>query len=303
MFDRETTIAPIKSAIEKVRTILFNPVWIYAWLVIGVFVFMDSFALGPSGFSYALNEDARSLIWSWVPVAEADRIIAEFLLVQSGLRLVFALPSLFLVYLLSVLLLWIGSRAQVAFITLLSSDDWAAARAFHDSAPAGRSLFMFRLAFATLAFVALTFAILSTSIIIDDADGGDVAVVNFLYPVASIGAGAAFALNLLLRNLVAPVMCRFEINCVAALNLVIRLIIAHPIPFIVFASVKIAWTAVVWAAWIMAGCMTCFIGLLPVVHHALCAPLYAFDRLYSMHLIDVLLEDEGFLLRLDEDFE
>ena len=38
----------------------------------------------------------------------------------------------------------------------------------------------------------------------------------------------------------------------------------------------------------LAGCFTCFIGFLPIVHHTLFAPFYVFDRAYSLFVIESL---------------
>lgn len=299
MFDEASTIIPVMRAVRRVRLTMFKPIWLYGWFVIGLIAFAGGLVQGPSGFPYALNEDARSLVWGWLPISEADEVVAEFLMVQSGLRLVFTLPSLFGVYLLSLILLWFGSRAQLAFVNMAATNDFGIMRSLHSTVLAGRSLFMFRLGFATLAFVALTFAILSSSVIVMDGEKSDQAMMNILGPVAAAGGSIALILNVLLRNLVAPVMWRYEVGCTAAIAMVFRATKAKPLPVIVFIGVKGIWSVVIWVVWIVTGVLTCFLGFIPIVHHAICAPLYMFDRLYSMYVleyvmdVDIVLEPEG----------
>jgi hypothetical protein len=286
-----------RRAVERTRSSLF-PIAYPTWAVLGVIALLDGIGQGSIGFGYTLRSDARQFVGAWLPYFTADVDVAQLLLEQTGLILVVGLPGLLFVYLSSILLLWIGSHGQLMFVRAVAINRYNLKENWRATTEAAQSLFMFRLALASIAFVTLVvFVLISALFVRGEAiqtwDGGG--AFTIVITLAGIGAVGAAIINSILRNLVAPIMYQLNLTCLDAVKVVWGITLRQPVTIGAFFLVHMIWMVLSWGLWIFSGCLTCGIGLIPGIHHALCGPFYVFDRLLSMYLLESFWPGEKFV--------
>jgi hypothetical protein len=194
---------------------------------------------------------------------------------------------------LGILFIWLRSRGTMMLIRAVALDDPQIGVNWHESRETGFSLFLFRLVIGGLAFLAfiLFFAAAALGVLNEAAQRTQEIwpyIANLL-PLIIVGIclGLAFWLvEILLRNFVAPLMYRSNLNCLSAWREFSTLCQGNVLKIVAFIALRFLYHIPFVILAFLAGCFTCCIGFLPVVHHTLFAPFYVFDRAYSLYVIE-----------------
>lgn len=300
---RMDAIGAMRRAYAQSRLLMSRPVAVSAWLFVGIMAMLEGAAQGPAGFGYALASDARNFVAIWVPMNDDLMAVSALIMEQSGLFVLVSMPLLLFFFFVTVFLLWLGSHMQMAFLSAASAGSYRIGRHWAATSEDGHSLFLFRLTLAVIAFLVLVVLILVSSLFVGEAPepgGGLPAAFRPVAAFLSWGGVAMALLNAVLRNLCAPIMFRLKVSCMDSIGILGSLARRYPKALLAYAGVRLLWLGLVWVLWIAGGVGTCFIGFLPGVHHALFAPVYLFDRLFSLYLIDTVWpQDEAALAPAD----
>jgi len=270
---------PFGGAIELTKRILFQPFDFVKCLVIGFAAFMAGLADGthvgfPGNFGFgdfkggaatrnlaAVQEEAMS--WLFTGVLAVVIII---------------------VVLIVVLFMWLGSRGRFMFIDCIVRNRGAIAEPWREYRREGNSLFLFSLA-STVAFL-LALAVLALPLLISFFRTGEFSdfgawQIVYLVVIASLFMLAWIAWAVLVWFAV-PVMYRRRCGALAALGEVVKLMAAHPIPFVLF----VLFSAVLVIAGALVSCaltcVTCCIAALPYIGTVILLPLYMFYYAYTL---------------------
>ncbi len=286
----------VSASIDRTRTMLFEPFDFERWLTFGVIAFLDVFLAGGglsrSGARFSGQGQGGSQSSPNLDGA------AEWLGENAVYIVLIAVPIVLIALAIHVGLMYVGCRGQIMFVRSVSmnggklGDHWSAVK--H---PAW-SLFLFRLGLLAVWLVFVLVLILFFLIAIG-VQGGFRSGEALLYTLIPFGlvvvaGGVVLALiQVLLRAFVVPLMWARDLSCTEAWQVFIPLAKANVGSVIGFILIKIAYSIGFSIATLFVGCLTCCIGLLPVVHHTLFAPFYVFDRAFPMEMLAMSREDDG----------
>jgi hypothetical protein len=288
----------LQTAIERTRTMLFEPFVFERWLLFGVVAFLDVFLAGGGLTHSGANFSGHSGGGSQFP-PNTDRVV-EWLSQHAVQIILIAIPLFLIALAIHIALLYVGCRGQVMFVRAVSmnggqlGDHWSAVKG-----PA-YSLFLFRIVLlgVWLGFVLIigAFLLIAIGVLSGTQSGG--ALLLILIPFGVIFLLAVFGLGLvqlMLRSFVVPIMWARDLPCMEAWRVFARIAAGNALPLIGFVALKVAYSIGFGIATMFVGCLTCCVGLLPVVHHTLFAPYYVFDRAFSLELLAMTGEDDGIL--------
>jgi hypothetical protein len=293
-------IAAARDAVAHTRRHLF-PFRFRTWLLLGFLAFLDQ--CGRSGWNSGANwgggggGSPRGELPSGGGLADVvgagERAYAwlgdHLALVVGGLLL-----GLLVVGALMALVLWINSRGTFMYLDGVASGRAEVARPWREHASAADSYYTWRLGLAVAAFLIVAMALVLSAVIVatllrnrpDWWAGGAVALA--LSPILLVLLAALPLLVLAgvaLRDFVAPLQLAGGIACGRAVGVFERLVVAHTGAFVVYLLLKIALYVVTGAVVLLAGCLTCCIGFLPIVCQTLLQPLFFFERAWPLFLL------------------
>jgi hypothetical protein len=264
--------SPVEAAREAVahtRRLLF-PFRFEHWLTLGLVAFLEQ--CGRGGLGGAIPSPPPLGGWPG-PESTADMgdlgawFTAHLVVIVSVAAALLALTVV-----LVALVLWIGSRATFVYIDDVASGRAELTRPWKAHAEKAQSYFAWRFGLAA-------------------ARGGPAgAVAGALILVALV---PAFVLVLLaggvgalaLRDFVAPLQMHMGEPCGVAVRRLVDLVRAHPLPFLIYAVLKIAFEAVRGVVLVMAACLTLCCILLPVVTQTSLQPIFFFERAWSLFFL------------------
>ena len=196
------------------------------------------------------------------------------------------------IVLVAAVVLWIGSRATFVYIDDVASGRAEITRPWKAHAEKAQSYFAWRfgLAAALLASMGvLVMAGVSAALLI--AHGGAagavlgalifVVLVPTFFIVLVLGGAGALAL----RDFVAPLQMHTGQPCGMAVRRLMELVRAHPVPFLLYGVLKIAFEAARGMVLVLAACLTLCCILLPVVTQTALQPIFFFERAWSLFFL------------------
>lgn len=291
----------LSDAIQHTRQMLFEPFEFERWLMFGVIAFLDV-ALAGGGlartggnFSFPSSENSRSTTSS-SDMEHAMAWIGQHL----GTIILIAIPVVLIVLAIHIALLYVGCRGQVMFVRAVALNGGKIGEHWRAVKDAAFSLFAFRLVLLAIGFVT-TVVLLVFAVIVVLAQGGIQSgealfltaipfVLVFLLFVIAFGL-----IHLFLRSFVVPLMWAHDLTCVEAWRVFLGIASANVLPLLGYVLIRIAYGVGFAIVSMLAGCLTCCIGWLPVVHHTLFAPFYVFDRAFSMEMLASTGQDNAAL--------
>jgi len=292
-------IEPLKRAFRRTRT-AFHPFWMWQWFVIGIVAFFDGWGLQLFRIGSLMQPDMRDYVQGYLPISDEYQVVAEFLLEQSGLQAVILLPSALIGFIFLCAFMWVATHAQLMFVFVMATNRYDFRQAWRETSQSSWDLFLFRLLVAVIAFIATVTLVLFATIFAGPAQQSE-NIYGMITPVLATGGAVLALVNSMLRNIVAPLMWRFGLTAVEAIVLTVKLGIANPIQAIAFLVIHVLWFASTWLFWILGGCLTCLIGLIPGFHEVVCAPVYAFDRLFSLYVLESAWPEARFVQPFTEE--
>ncbi|GMV92757.1 MAG: hypothetical protein AMXMBFR82_25350 [Candidatus Hydrogenedentota bacterium] len=288
----------VQASIDRTRTMLFEPFDFERWLTFGVIAFLDIFLAGGglsrSGARFSGQGQGGS---QSSPNLDG---VAEWLGENAVLIVMIAVPLILIALAIHVGLMYVGCRGQVMFVRSVSmnggklGEHWSAVKQ-----PAW-SLFLFRLGLLAvwLVFVLVLILFFLVAVGLQGGFRSGEALLYTLIPfglVVVAGWVVLALIQVMLRAFVVPLMWARDLSCTEAWQVFVPLAKANAGSLAGFVLIKIAYSIGFSIATLFVGCLTCCIGLLPVVHHTLFAPFYVFDRAFPMEMLAMSGEDEGTL--------
>lgn len=300
-YGRMRVLEGLSRALEYTRHSLFSPFDLTKWVCFGVIIFLD--LLWRGGFGYFPSSGSGLGDSDFDPgdlrdLEEAVNKVAPFLRENSA-AVVGALVVGFLMALLwTVLFTWLSSRGQLMFVRAVAEDDYRIDENWRRTRELSWSLFVFRLAvnLVGMAFTVLMVVVIAVAVMAQAARGAAdwVPYMTVLLPGVFIwlaGVSTLWMVKTLQWNFVTPIMFRFRVSCLEAWRVFGGLAWGNILVLHGFFLIKFGIGLITGLTATLAGCFTCCIGFLPVVHHTLLAPLYVFDRAYSLYVLESLGPD------------
>ena len=292
---------PLDHAWFRMKSILFRPFDLGRWFVLGFTAWLAQLATGYSGgasekFRVSDQWDEPSF-QGWVSGVE-DAVRAFFdhpwAVLLIGLGLVVGL-------LFWLLILWLSSRGQFMFLDNLVHSRTEVKAPWSDFGNQGDSLFLWQVVYSLIVFVVL----------------GAVAVVGFLflYPVMTLEPSTAAVVPLailagttgfilivtlvfvefFLTQFIVPIMYRHRLSTMDAWRRFLPVFRENPGGFVVFGLLYFVIMVVGWILFMVAGVVTCCIGLvllvIPYIGTVVSLPLATFGRYFSLEYLGQFGDD------------
>lgn len=288
----------VQGSIDRTRTMLFEPFDFERWLLFGILAFLDMFLAGGGLTRSSANVSGQNHGGGSQP-PNFDQAVDWLSRYAVQITLI-AVPLIVIVLAIHVGLLYLGCRGQLMFVRAVSQNGGKIGDHWSEVKVPAYSLFLFRLALLGiwLAFIAVLAVFLFAAIGIQGGIHSGEALFFTLVPFGIVVVLCGIALGIvqvMLRSFVVPLMWARALSCLEAWRIFLPVANNNLASLIGFLVIKIAYSIGFGIVSIFAGCLTCCIGLLPVVHHTLFAPYYVFDRVFTMELIAMTGEDDGVL--------
>jgi len=291
---RVSALDAVGEAIDYTRSQLF-PFRFDRWLALGFVAFLDQCGRGSGGLrvpttpggSGGGSGDGADL-----------RAATEWLGSHVVVVVMIAAIALALIVALTALVLWINSRGVFMYLDNVATGRADVVRPWREHAERASSLFAWRFVIG----IALLMGVLLFV--------GLAGLLVFAYSKNRLGGGMALGLGLLgvlpaflvlvvagalvsiaLRDFVAPLQWELGVSCGDAGRVVWSLVRTHPGSFAAYAGLKVAFAIAAAVVALVAGCMTCCCGFLPVVSQTLLQPLFYFERAWSLVFLRQLGHD------------
>ncbi len=281
-----------RDAFEHTRRALF-PFRFRQWLVLGVVAFLEQCGRGgvggtmpgmpPMGVPGGGSDGG-------LPSGTTD--LGAWFTAHLVLIVLVAVGVLVLVVAFVALALWIGSRATFVYIDDVATGRSELAAPWRAHAEKASSYFAWRFGLAAVliacvAGLVATGAAAALALGQGSRGGGLAAGILFvlLVPVFFLVLLASGLAALALRDFVAPLQVYGGTGCRPAVELLWALVRAHPVPFLVYVVLKIAFGIGQGLVLVVAGCLTCCLVLVPVVTQTFLQPLFFFERAWSLHFL------------------
>jgi hypothetical protein len=281
-------VEAIDQAIQRTRYLLFDPVLYTKWINFGVMIFLSVMFAGGGGFSYAFQipsylqgvnyEDA---------LINAETYILENLFTVLSITI----PIVTLVSIIMAALMYVRVRGTMMVIRAVAYNDEGIGENWQAVGVPTWSYFVFKLELAIAAtvyfFVAgLVGALLVRQQMFEDVSTAGLAVGLVVITLVSTFVWIAYALTLfVMHNFIAPLMFHFNFTCGEAWGRFFEIARDNPAQTLFFLLLKIVYSFVFGTVSTFALYCTCCLGGLPVIGQTLLAPLYVFERAYSLYVI------------------
>lgn len=230
--------------------------------------------------------------------SESIRQASDWVMQHLGLVVGIGLAIVALLVGLNVLFQWLGSRAQVMLVRTVAIGD-ARMERFGDHwrsvSEIAWSLFKFRIVLALSMFVfflAVAAWVVASLVSLAHRNASDLSdyVVPLMPPIILfVLVALAYWLTMtLLRNFVVPLMYRFNLVTADGWREFRVISRGNVAPIIFFLLIRFAYHIGYGFAAMVVGCLTCCLGVFPILHQAIFAPFFVFDRAFSLFLISTL---------------
>jgi len=276
-------------AMEIVRKRLF-PFRLDRWLPLGLVTFLDR--CGRAGGGAGTGGSGRG--WNGTDIGPSvDEAIGNARdWIGEHLVVILALGAIALVLAVTIvaIVLWINSRGVFMYADNVATGRFDVVRPWHEHAGRAWSYFgwSFGLSlvggFGALALV-VPGVLLAVSLFNNGPSAGSILGIVGLVLLFVLWAIAVNVFSILLRDFAAPLQIKLDLPCGKALGIAWKLVAGNLGTFIVYLLLKIVFGIVIAISTLLAGCFTCCLGFLPVIHHTLLQPLYYFERAWSLCLL------------------
>ncbi len=293
--------APIESAIERTRKILFQPFNAEKWFVLGFCVFLADLASGGGGF-----RGGNFFPQGAQPGTQAFQKIGDW--ISSHLTLVIVIGLLFFLLIVALVALfqWLSSRGQFMFLDGVAQDRARVTEPWRRFRELGNNLFFFRFLLGLawmggFAIIGLMAWLIAKPDIAAGHFGGLALTAVILAGVFLVISALALAvLALLLMDFVVPIMYHRNLKTIEAFSIFRQEILpGHVGIFVLFYLMKLA-LGIAAAVIIVAGtCLTCCIAGLPYLSSVFFLPVFVFFRCYSLLFLEQFGNEWRLISRTD----
>lgn len=284
----------IPPAIRWAIGMLVRPFRPWTWIGLGFIVTFDGLVQGDTGFNYSVHPRNFRPFVEWFYGLEIAPALV-WALSESGLLLILGMPVVFFTYLVSIVIMWVGSHAQVIFIHSVVRSEVQPRQAWYATYDTGHSIFLVRFIIASFGFLLLLIVMMLNVLIaltrVSESPAETHGILHTYWPVLIVitaGGAGFFVFNLLLRNFIAPIMYHRKFPMREAIRDCWDIIRTNTGPIILFFAIRTILVGGFLILMAFGTCLTCGILLIPVLRHALLAPLYVFDRAFSLYCLQSL---------------
>jgi hypothetical protein len=265
---------PFGEAFELTKKILFQPLDLKKWLVIGLAAWLASLGGGGGSFNYRTNRGEA--------VQKINETISQ---IPQPILIVGVCVLILLVLALVVLFAWLRARGVFMFIDCIVKNRGGITEPWRDFRKEGNSYFLFSL-LVGLAFLIFG-ALLSLPLVVPVIRDTAFPRTHNVYVICAIATWVFGMLLLvlawsLIANFMVPIMYRQRCRPSEAFNIVARLIAGHPgeiLLYCLFLIVLALATAIVAC---VATCATCCIAAIPYVGTVILLPVFVLLRSFSL---------------------
>ncbi len=291
---------PVSQAIERTRTILFQPFQIEKWFTLGFCAFLANLAGGGNfnfggggsggggggGGGHQGAEDDEP--GPGELFGEAMEWIGEHLVevIVGGICVFVVIVSL------GMLLSWLSSRGKFMFLDGVAHNRGAVRQPWHEFRAEGNSLFWFQF-FFPMAVMLFVVAILAACglIALPDIQAEQFGTMAILAIVLGIlffltTILVAGCIQLFLTQFVVPIMYVRRIGVMAAWSEFGRTIVTdHKGTLFLYLLFQIVLSVSIGILSVLAMCCTCCLVLIPYLGTVILLPLLVFERSYSVYFL------------------
>jgi hypothetical protein len=277
-------------AISHMRAKLF-PFSFAGWVTLGLVSLLES--CGPGGGGGGGVKDRMNGPGSLEDTAEV---------VQAGLawiaaHMVVFVGGLMVAMVLSLLFLWLRSRAIFVYIDDVASGRFDLVRPWGEHGAHADSFFVLNLVVQGVVFILIVLVVGLGGFFIlwaraNDWAGG--AILMAALPVAFIlllAVLAAVVLNMALRDFVAPLQLTRNLGAREASGLFLSMFAANPGLLIGYALLKFVLSIALAIMMAFVCVLTCCIGVFPLIHQTVFQPIYYAERAWPLRLLAQMGED------------
>jgi hypothetical protein len=278
-------------ALEIVRARLF-PFRLDRWLPLGFVTFLDRCGRtggGSTGGSRLTDSDNVFPAGTPSPeeaIATAQEWIGEHLAV------ILAVGAIFVVVMVTIVavVLWLNSRGVFMYADNVASGRFDVARPWREHADRAWSYFGWSFGASLVGFfgavvLIVPIVVFVVSLIRFGANPGPIVGIVGLVLLLVVWAIALKLFSILLRDFAAPLQIVLDVRCGRALAVAWGLVRGNLGSFVIYLLLKIVFGIVAAITTLLAGCFTCCLGFLPIIHHTLLQPLYYFERAWSLCIL------------------
>lgn len=289
---------PLDDALAHMRRLMFRPFNAGIWLRFGVIIFIEMLLWNWGSYSGGSSSWENGIPFSPEDISESledgATLAVGHVLVFAGIAAV----SLLTISLVMILHTWVTSRGQLMFARAVARGDARIGVNWSETRSLSQSLFVFRLLinFLGLAYFAVLTLLCGVAFLAFSrfSDSGREALLAVVFPAVALGFLGTLAwwlVSALLREFVVPLMLHFDVPCGEGWRIFRRVAQGNVPALVLYFVARFVLHMFIAMASLMAGCFTCFIGFLPLIHHTLLAPLYVFERSFGIFVLQSLGPD------------
>lgn len=285
-----SVIDPISPALARTKQILFQPFDFGKWLRLGFCAFLMGLAEGGGGGGGGGGPGGGGGSGGGGP--DFDPVM-QWIRDNLTIIVVVAVVLLLAVFVIGLVLTWLGSRGRFMFLDGVVHNRGAVVAPWHEYRREGNSLFLFRFCLGIAALLVIVLILgLCVLIALPDIQGHDFGG----FAVGAIVAGVVMLLpfgltmaviSVFLRDFVVPIMYLRRITVMAAWREFSSSMLAgNTLPFVLYFLMRVVIGLVVGFLALTATCLTCCIALIPYVGSVMLLPFTVFEQAYPLYFIE-----------------
>ena len=290
---RPSAVDALGEAISHMRAKLF-PFSFVGWVTLGFVALIESCGSGGGGTSFqnrmgggspgSYEDPTRFVEWVFGWIA------AHMLVFVAGLMVLMALSLVFM---------WLRSRMIFVYIDDVASGRFDLVRPWGQHGHHADSFFILSLIVQGASFILLVLVIGLGGFFLlwaraNEWAGGAMAIAAIpIVFIFLLSLAVAALLSMVLRDFVAPLQISRDVGAREAGGVFLSMFSASPGLWIGYALLKFVVSIAVGLVVAIIGCLTCCVGLLPLVNQTVFQPVYYAERAWSLKLLAQLGEDVG----------
>lgn len=273
--------APFGAAFQWMTRMLFQPFDFKKWLVVGFAAFLANLS-GSTSFNYTPDVGGKT-DWNFRSMTHDG---SNEWLASCGLPLLIGLVVLGIA--IAIALYWVGCRGRFIFTDCIVRDRGAIVEPWKEYSREGNSFFLFSVLVGLICLVVL--AIVSVPVWLPFAQGwteGAGFVASLTMGIVVLAA-VVFVLILslsLIYQLMVPVMYRQRCRAWPAFREVIRLILAHPAPMLLYLLLFIVLCLGAGVVACLSMPFTCCITVIPYVGTVVLLPIHVLMAAFPLFFV------------------
>jgi len=282
-------------ALQHTKRMLFQPFDIGKWFILGFVIFLAQLigSGGGGGGQGARNRwNNNGHDWCGDGVQDLQQA-GQWVVDHLGLILLIAFAGFVVINLIGVVIQYLGSRGHFMFIECVMENKAEVAVPWRNASKPAWSLFLWRVAIFILIFwcFALLFALPAWGLAKTAAAG------EFSFPGSLITLLPFVAVfiplvilislaDLLIRDFVTPVMAIKKLDLLGALEQTMGLWRSQIGNLVLYLLFRLIIGVLAGAVGMAVACLTCCIGLLPVIYQTITAPISVFVRSWTLAILE-----------------